>query len=74
MNISSVAIGQYIPGESLVHRLDPRTKIMLSLVVVIALFIAKSAWAYAALAALIVGTVMASRVPVKMVLRGLRPL
>ena len=71
MNISSVAIGQYIPGESLVHRLDPRTKIMLSLVVVVALFIVKSAWAYTALGVLIVGTVMASRVPVKMVLRGL---
>ncbi len=74
MNISSVAIGQYMPGESLVHRLDPRTKIALSLVVVVALFIVKSAWAYAALGALIVGTVIASRVPVKMVLRGLRPL
>ena len=74
MNISSVAIGQYIPGESLVHRLDPRTKIMLSLVVVVALFIVKSAWAYAALGALIIGTVAASHVPLKMVLRGLRPL
>ncbi|HBK60033.1 MAG TPA: transporter, partial [Firmicutes bacterium] len=74
MNISSVAIGQYMPGESLMHRLDPRSKIALSLVVVIALFIVKSAWAYAALGALIIGAVLASRVPIKMVIRGLRPL
>lgn len=74
MNMPMVVIGQYIPGRSILHRLDPRTKILLSLAVVIALFTLESPWSYGMLALLIAAAVAISGVPVRMVLRGLRPL
>lgn len=67
-------IGQYFPGDSWLHRLDPRAKIVATVALAIALF-TRDAWAalavYAALAA--VGLVV-SRVPPSFVWRGLKPL
>ncbi|MGB4337765.1 MAG: energy-coupling factor transporter transmembrane protein EcfT [Bacillota bacterium] len=74
MKVPSVVIGQYIPGDSLLHRLDPRTKILLALAMVVALFTVESPWSYLMLAVLVAAAVLSSRVPVKMVLRGLRPI
>ncbi|MEA4883195.1 MAG: energy-coupling factor transporter transmembrane component T [Clostridia bacterium] len=74
MSIPFSTVGQYIPGESIVHRLDPRTKILLSLVVVAALFVARRPGAYLMLAGLIIGAILISRVHLGYVLRGLRPL
>jgi len=39
MNFANAAVGQYMPGESLMHRLDPRTKMLVSLGIVIVLFV-----------------------------------
>ena len=36
--IKDITIGQYIPGESFIHKLDPRTKILISLLFIISLF------------------------------------
>ncbi|OPZ65648.1 MAG: Energy-coupling factor transporter transmembrane protein EcfT [Firmicutes bacterium ADurb.Bin506] len=74
MRMPSVIVGQYIPGDSLLHRLDPRTKIMLSLAIVVALFSVHSQWSYMMIGVLVLVAVAASRVPFKMVVRGLRPI
>ena len=37
--IKDITIGQYIPGESFIHKLDPRTKILISFLFIISLFI-----------------------------------
>lgn len=74
MRMPSVIVGQYIPGDSVLHRLDPRTKIMLSLAIVVALFSVDSAWSYVMIGALVFAAIAASRVPFRMVLRGLRPI
>ena len=37
--IKDITIGQYIPGESFVHKLDPRTKILISILFIISLFV-----------------------------------
>ena len=42
--IKDITIGQYFPGRSPVHRLDPRVKIMLALGYIVILFVAQNAW------------------------------
>ncbi|MDD2201139.1 MAG: energy-coupling factor transporter transmembrane component T [Firmicutes bacterium] len=74
MNFANAAVGQYMPGESLMHRLDPRTKMLVSLGIIIVLFVVSNPLAYALLAVPIVLAIAISGVPVKLVFRSLRPL
>lgn len=72
--LRDITIGQYIPGESLVHRLDPRTKILSVLFFMVGIFGIRhlSGYLYVfLLTALVVGT---ARIPVRYLLRGLRPI
>ncbi len=66
-------IGQFIPGNSFLHRLDPRTKITALTLYVIILFFAVG-WGYAAMAGLALLGVVAGRLPLRYILEGLRPL
>ncbi len=68
-----MTIGQYLPGESPVHRLDPRTKILGVLAYVIILFLVKDFLGYGIMAIITALTASAARIPVKMLIRGLRP-
>ncbi|MDP2856863.1 MAG: energy-coupling factor transporter transmembrane component T [Bacillota bacterium] len=70
----SVIIGQYFPVRSPVHALDPRTKILITLLFVVVLFIADSPAAYAILAASSLLAALSSRVPLRLLLRGLKPI
>lgn len=70
----NVTIGQYFPGTSPVHRLDPRTKLMLAFAYVLVLFVLSSGLSYLVLAAASLGLIALSRIPIKLVLRGLRPI
>ena len=72
--LDGITIGQYIPGESIVHRLDPRTKIILSLVIIVALFVITSISGYAILLGFLVAATLLSGIGVRIVLKGLRPL
>lgn len=74
MNINSITIGQYIPGDSVIHRADPRTKIVLSLAIMVVIFMLNSFWTITAMTAFILMAVAISGVPVKLTLRGLKPL
>ncbi len=70
---NSVTIGQYLPGESLVHRLDPRTKIVAVLAYVIILFMVRGFSGYAVMGAVTAMMALAGKIPLKMLVRGLRP-
>lgn len=70
MRVSS--IGQYVPADSVVHRLDPRTKLGVVALVTIALFRATSFEAYMLLVVLLISAVHASRLPARSVLRGIK--
>ena len=70
----NMVIGQYYPGDSAIHRLDPRIKIVAALFYFIALFMAKQLLAYGLLGAFAIFTILLSRVPGKMLLKGLKPL
>ena len=72
--LKDITIGQYFPGKSVIHRMDPRVKILLSLAYIVMLFVAGTGWGLA------LGLVFAfacygiGRIPVRMILRGLKPI
>lgn len=74
INSSSITIGQYIPGESIIHRADPRTKIILSITFMVVIFLFSSFWTFTAMTLFTLMAVFLSGVPVKYTLRGLKPL
>lgn len=71
---TNISIGQYIPGDSVIHKADPRTKIILSIVFMAVIFLVNSFWTFTAMAMFVLLTVIISGVPVKYTLRGLKPI
>ena len=72
--LNDITLGQYFPGKSPVHQLDPRTKLVLLIVYIVALFLA-SGWAsYLAVFLFLAGTIAISRIPLKSIFRGMKPL
>src|SRR5699024_173668 len=72
--IRDITIGQYYPAESRIHRLDPRVKIVCTLIFLVSLFIQNSLLGYV-IATLFLGTVIRlSQVPLKFLLKGLKPI
>ena len=72
--LSNITIGQYFPGNSALHRLDPRVKIVLLLFFLIEVFVFSSAPAYGILTAVTAVMIWISGVPMIMMLRSLKPL
>ncbi len=72
--LKDITLGQYFPGNSVVHRLDPRTKLIALILYIIALFSAGSWLAYGVVFAFLAGTIAVSKIPVKAFIRGLKPL
>lgn len=72
--IRDITLGQYYPGNSWVHRLDPRTKIIATFIYIISLFIVNDFWGFL-IALIALGLIIGdSRVPLKFILRGLKPI
>ena len=71
---SRVLLGQYIPGDSLIHRLDPRAKIFLTFVFMVICFLIDSFLGYGISALFLLLIILVSGVPIKMVFRGLKPI
>ena len=72
--LSDITIGQYFPGSSILHRLDPRTKVVLLFFYLVLIFLCKSAISYAIVTVLTVTLMVLSKVPMRMMLRSLKPL
>lgn len=72
--LKDITIGQYVKGDSILHRLDPRTKIFGMLAIMVALFFVNN-WIGLVYAAIVVFAVLfASQVPLKFYIRGVKPL
>lgn len=71
--IGNLTIGQFIPGDSLAHHLDPRTKILIILVFIIVLFMAHGVTPWVLLTAFTALAIALSETPPRMLLRGLKP-
>ena len=72
--LKDITLGQYFPGNSVLHRLDPRAKILLSIVYIVTIFLAKNVFAFAALALSAILLILFSKIPVGTILRGLKPI
>ncbi|MDR2589643.1 MAG: energy-coupling factor transporter transmembrane protein EcfT [Oscillospiraceae bacterium] len=71
--LKDITLGQYFPGKTVVHRLDPRTKLVLMIAYITALFIAKGLFAYLFMFAVLLTCLTISKIKPKAILRGLRP-
>ena len=74
MAIRDITLGRYFPGNTPIHRLDPRTKLLLTFFYIIALFLAEGLVTYLILFAALVSGVAISRIKPKAILKGLKPL
>lgn len=69
--IRDITLGQYYPGDSAVHRLDARTKIIATLLYIIELFVVNNFWGFLIAGAALFVVIAVSRVPLKFIFRGL---
>ena len=72
--LKDITLGQYFPGDTVVHRLDPRTKLILVVVYIVALFCAKYYVSYAVVAAFLAMSMLLSHIGLKVIMKGLKPL
>ena len=72
--LKDITLGQYFPGKSPIHVLDPRTKLILLVVYIVALFMAKSWVSYGLMLVILLLTIKISTIPVKSIVRGMKPL
>lgn len=72
--LKNITMGQYIPGNSILHRADPRTKLIWTIILIISLFTANNIYGYVMMFSLVAIILIISDVPVSFTLRGIRPL
>ncbi len=72
--LKDITLGQYFPGNTIVHRLDPRTKLILVVVYIVALFQAKGWVSYAAVTLATVLCMILSHIRPKNIFKGLKPM
>ena len=71
--LKDITLGQYFPGDSVAHKLDPRTKLILTVLYIVGLFSAKSFVSYGLMVGLLILCVKVSGVKPKALFRGLKP-
>ena len=72
--LRDITLGQYYPKESVIHRLDPRVKILATFLYLVLIFCVSDFIGYAIITCALAAVTLASRVPVKFMLRGMRPI
>ena len=70
--MKGISFGQYYPADSVIHRMDPRAKIILATIAIVCSFICKNALSFAVLTASALGLILLSRIPMRVILRSLR--
>ena len=71
--LKDITLGQYFPGDTLIHKLDPRTKLLCVILYIVALFNAKGPLTYGIMIAVLTVCILISRVEWKALTRGLKP-
>ena len=72
--LKDITLGQYFPGKSPVHLLDPRTKLIMLVVYIVALFLASNWLSYGLMFLFLAVVIKISTIPLKSILRGMKPL
>lgn len=71
--IKDITIGQYVPGDSFVHKLDPRIKILISLIYIIDLFIVNDLKGYIFIVLFTIASIVLSKIHFRYIYKGLKP-
>ena len=72
--LKDITLGQYFPGNSVIHRLDPRTKLIVLVVYMVTLFVASGWVSYGVLLLFLLAVIKISSIPGKSIVRGMKPL
>ena len=72
--LKDITMGRYFPINSFLHKLDPRPKILIFILEIVAIFMAKTVYSYVLLSVFTLMIMLISKVPVKMYLKGLKPI
>lgn len=70
--MKEITFGQFYPADSVLHRLDPRTKLFLTLVFIVSVFVAQTWYAYIAVFVYVAAILILSRVPLRISLRSVK--
>ena len=72
--LKDITLGQFFPGNSFIHRLDPRTKLIMLVVYIVALFLAVNWVSYGLMLVFLSVVIAISTIPLKSIVRGMKPL
>ena len=72
--LKDITIGQYLPGESFIHKLDPRTKILISLFFIVCLFIVNKFIGYTVVVGFLLAVICIAKIPFRFIVNGLKPI
>lgn len=72
--LKNITLGQYFPGDTFIHRLDPRTKLIMTVVYIVMIFLADNFSAYIPVVALLLICVFVSKIKPKLLFSGMKPL
>ncbi|MGL6173808.1 MAG: energy-coupling factor transporter transmembrane component T family protein [Cellulosilyticaceae bacterium] len=70
--LRDITIGQYYPVDSKIHQLDPRTKILLTFIYIISLFLVDTVWGYIFVMITLYTVIQVTKVPIKFMVKGLK--
>ena len=72
--LKDITLGQYMPGDSFLHRMDPRAKLLITLALIIGVFFVHGWAGYALLFALVTACALAAKIKLRLLIKGLKPL
>ena len=72
--LKNVTFGQFFPGQSFLHRMDPRMKLILTFALIVIVFVSQGFTGFAAILAFVVFTALSSKISLRFLLRGIRPI
>lgn len=72
--LKDITIGQYLPGESFIHKLDPRAKILISIIFIICLFIVNKFIGYTVVIGFLLTIILVAKIPFRFIVKGLKPI
>ncbi|NLL62806.1 MAG: energy-coupling factor transporter transmembrane protein EcfT [Ruminococcaceae bacterium] len=72
--IRDITIGQFFPGNSIIHKMDPRMKLVLTFLYIVVIFMCKNFWSLGLMVASLIITVALSKISVKTILKSIKPI
>lgn len=72
--ISDITLGQFFPGFSVLHKMDPRMKLIVAIAYIVAIFLANTPAAFIFMILVTLSLILVSRISLKVVLKGIKPI